>query len=404
MKAKLTKQLVESVKPHKKRDVFLWDSELPRFGVKVTPAGRRVYIAQYRGADGRTRRLTLGRHGTVTIDEARKKAREKLSAATLGEDPAAEKLDARRSPTIEELGGRYLREHAETKKKATSIGNDRWLLDKVVYPNIGTLKVLSIGRIDVAALHDRLKARPCVANRAVALLSKMMNLAEKWGLRPDGSNPCRHVEKYRERKRRRFLSAEELARLGAALAEAENENQKAGSKVLTLPPAAVAAIRLLIFTGARVSEILTAKWKYLNHELSALVLPESKTGFKIIPLNAPARAVLDRLPMIEGNPYIIPGLKEGSHLVGLGHMWNRIRRAAEIPDVRLHDLRHSYASVGAAAGLGLPIIGALLGHADQTTTQRYAHLAADPLKAAAELIGSKIDAAMKAKPKLRRMK
>jgi len=403
MKVKLTKDLVEKTKPSKK-DLFLWDTDLPRFGLKVTPAGRRVYIGQYRGPDGRVRRLTFGPHGTVTIDQARRKAREKLGAASLGDDPAAEKLDARHSPTIKELGERYMIEHA-AKKKASSQSNDRWLLDKVINPHLGSLKVLTITRADVADIHHKLQKRRYVANRALALLSKMMTLAEKWNLRPDGSNPCRHVEKYREQKRRRFLSPEELARLGAVLAKAEaGEPAKGDRDFVRLPPAAISAIRLIIFTGARLGEILTAKWEYVNRELSALLLPDSKTGFKSIPLNAPARAVLDSLPVLDRNLYLIPGLKQGTHLVGLGHMWKRIRTAAEIKDVRIHDLRHSYASVGAAAGLGLPIIGALLGHVDQATTARYAHLQGDPLKAAAELIGTKIDRAMKAKPKMRRLK
>ena len=404
MKKKLTKDLVEKVKPGKK-DLLIWDIGLPCFGVKVTPAGRRVYVAQYRGIDGRLRRLTLGRHGTVTIDQARKAAKEKLGAAALGDDPAAEKLEARQSPTIKELGERYMAEHANSKKKASSAGNDRWLLEKIIYPNLGTLKTLTLTRADVAALHHKFEDRKYIANRALALLSKMMALAENWSLRPDNSNPCRHVEKYKEQKRRRFLSADELARLGAVLANAERDERKRGSKELVAIPApAIAAIRLIIFTGCRLSEILTAKWEHINRELSALVLPDSKTGFKSVPLNAPALEVIDNLPVIEGNSFLISGLKPGAHLVGLGHMWNRIRKTAEIPDVRIHDLRHSYASVGAAAGLGLPIIGAILGHADQATTMRYAHLQADPLLAASELIGNKIDIAMKAKPKIRRVK
>jgi integrase len=398
MKIKLTKDVVEKAKPLKK-DLLIWDTELPRFGVKITPAGRRVYIAQYRGIDGRMRRLTFGQHGTVTIDQARKKAREKLGAAALGEDPAAEKMEARHSPTIQELGERYMAEHA-SKKKTTSQDNDRWLLDRVIYPNLGTLRTLTIGRPDVDAMHHKLEKRRYVANRALALLSKMLTLAEKWNLRPDRSNPCRHVEKYKETKRRRFLNAAELARLGAVLAKAEaGEPKKDNENFVRLPPAAISAIRLIIFTGARLGEILTAKWEHINLELGALLLPDSKTGFKSIPLNVPAREVIEGLPMIADNPYIIPGIKSGRHLVGLGHMWNRVRMAAGIPDVRIHDLRHSYASVGAAAGLGLPIVGALLGHMDASTTQRYAHLSQDPLKAAAELIGSRIDKAMKAKPK-----
>jgi integrase len=393
MKIKLTKEIVEKTEPGA-TDLFLWDSELPGFGCKITPNRKRTYVAQYRAPDGRTRRLSLGRHGVVTIDQARKKAKEKLGAAALGEDPATEKLEARHSPTIEDLGKRYLAEHA-TKKKASSAGNDKWLLDKIIYPRIGTIKTLTISRTDVAKLHHDLREKPYIANRTLALFSKMMNLAEAWGERPDNSNPCRHVEKFKETKRRRFLSTEELGRLGNVLSTVEQTE--------TEPAEAIAAIRLLIFTGARLSEILTLRWEYVSWEFEALVLPDSKTGSKTIPLSGPARRILENLPSIEGNPYVLPGHRHGQHLVALGHIWNRIRAAAEISDVRLHDLRHSYASVGAASGLGLPIIGALLGHTQASTTQRYAHLAQDPLKAAAELISTKINAAMKEKTKKVRM-
>jgi integrase len=395
MQIKLTKVVVEKTPPHSK-DLFLWDSEVPGFGVKITPKGKRVYVAQYRVA-GRSRRVTIAKHGILTIEKAWDSAKDRLAQATLGGDPAADKMDLRHGPTVKELGTRYLAEHADQKKKESSAEGDRWLLEKIVYPRFQSEKAATVAISDVAEFHHSLKDRPYIANRAIALLSKMFSLAEKWGYRPDNTNPCHHVEKFKETKRRRFLSTDELARLGAALADAEKNE--------TEPPEAIAAIRLLIFTGARLSEILTLKWEYINWELGALILPDSKTGFKTIPLSAPGRQVIESLPVIEGNPYVLPGHRHGQHFVSLGHVWDRIRKTAEIPDVRLHDLRHSYASVGAAAGLGLPIIGALLGHTQASTTQRYAHLAQDPLKAATELIGTKIDEAMKAKPKkIRRVK
>lgn len=395
MQVKLTKKIVEDTDP-KPIDLFLWDKETPGFGVKITPKGKRVYVAQYRVA-GRSRRVTLGKHGILTIDKAREEAKDRLAQATLGGDPGAEKIDLRHGPTVKELGARYLSEHAEQKKKVSSAKGDRWLLDRVIYPRFQSEKAAMIDSVAIADFHHSLRARPYVANRAIALLSKMFNLAEKWGYRPDNSNPCRHVEKFREQKRRRFLDADELGRLGMILVKTEREE--------TEPPEAIAAIRLLIFTGARLGEILTLKWEHINWELGALVLPDSKTGFKTIALSGPAREVLEALPVIEGNPYVFPGHRREQHFVALGHIWERIRKAAKIPDVRLHDLRHSYASVGAASGLGLPIIGALLGHSDVATTARYAHLQQDPLKAAAELISGKIDKAMKAKPKkLRRVK
>ena len=247
-----------------------------------------------------------------------------------------------------------------------------------------------------AKLHHKCRETPYQGNRVLSLLQKMFNLAEGWGLRPQNSNPCTHIEKYREEKRRRFLNPEELARLGATLKAIEDEGAE--------PPQALAAVRLLLFTGARLNEILSAKWQYVNSELGALVLPDSKTGFKSIPLSAPAREILEGLPVVQDNNYFLPGHRRGSHFVGLQKVWDRIKKRAELPDVRLHDIRHSYASVGAAAGLGLPIVGALLGHLDASTTQRYAHLAQDPLKAAAELIGNRIDEALKTQPGIRRVK
>jgi len=389
MRLELTKKIVEKTKPEAS-DLFIWDTETPGFGLKITPKGKRIYICQYR-VNGRSRRLSLGRHGVITIDQARKAAKEKLGSAALGEDPAA----IRSGATVQELAERYIKEHAQPKKKPSSVKNDEWLLGKIILPKLGKSRVTAITRADVAELHHAFRGRPYIANRSLSLLSKMMNLAEAWGLRPDGSNPCRHIEKFKEQKRRRFLNPEELARLGAALTEAQASE----------PPQALAAIRLLLFTGARLSEILTCEWPYVDLQESALILPDSKTGFKSIALSAPAREIIESLPVIEGNPYIITGHRQGGHFVGLQSVWVRIRKAAKIPDVRLHDLRHSYASVGAAASLGLPIIGALLGHHEASTTQRYAHLQSDPLKAAAELIGEKIDKAMKTKPKkLRRVK
>lgn len=394
MRAKITKTLVNELSPGP-ADFFVWDTELPRFGLKFTPKGRIVYIVQYR-AKGRMRRLTIGTHGALTPDKARTLAGLRLGEVAAGSDPAEGLAEEKHGATIKELSKRYLEEHA-TKKKVRSADEDKRLLDVIINPALGSRPLASITQADVAKLHHECRETPYQANRVLALLRKMMNLAEGWGLRPLNSNPCTHVEKFKEEKRRRFLSMEELGRMGAALKDTETEGIE--------PPQAIASIRLLLFTGARVSEILTLEWPFVNWELGALVLPDSKTGFKTIPLSAPAREILEGLPVIDGNPFVISGIRRGTHFVGLEHIWYRIRERAGLQDVRLHDLRHSYASVGAAAGLGLPIIGALLGHLDQTTTQRYAHLQQDPLKAATELIGTKIEEAMKAEPqKMRRVK
>jgi integrase len=246
----------------------------------------------------------------------------------------------------------------------------------------------------VTHLHQALKKWPYAANRALALLSKMMNLAEKWGVRPDGTNPCRHVERFKEKRRQRFLSSAELVELGKVLVKVERENVEHSS--------VVPALRLLMLSGARRGEILGLKWEHIDWEHNCLRLPESKTGAKTIHLNPPALEVLEGLRKRRKNdsPWALPGRVKGNPLVGLPHAWQRIRRRAKLGDLRIHDLRHSFASVAAASNMSLPIIGALLGHTQPQTTQRYAHLAADPLREASARIGERISEMME--PKRRR--
>jgi integrase len=260
------------------------------------------------------------------------------------------------------------------------------LVDLIIVPAIGRRPVKDVLRAEVEAMHNDHQPTPYQANRALAVLSKMMNWAEKRGLRQDGTNPCRHIERFPEAKRERFLSPRELARLGRALAVAERCGRAT--------PWQAAAIRLLVFTGARLSEIMTARWEWFSPERSTLDLPTSKTGRRTIYLPSPALDVLAELPREKANPFVIIGAAPGMHLVNLSKLWRRLRKAALLPGVRLHDLRHSHASIAAAAGLSLPVIGALLGHTQAATTARYSHLAADPLKAASGLIAEQIAAAM----------
>jgi integrase len=258
-------------------------------------------------------------------------------------------------------------------------------------PRLGKLPVNAITRQDINKLHTALRDTPTQANRVLALLSKMFSLSEKWGLRPDGTNPCRHVERYRETSRERFLSGEELARLGETLARVERER----TELESVPT----AVRLLIFTGARLGEILTLKWEHVDTENGLLRLPDSKTGKKLIHLGGPALEVLANASRKEGNPFVCAGIRPGAHLIGIPKAWARILKQADLQGVRLHDLRHSFASVAAGENLGLPIIGHLLGHTQPQTTARYAHLSTDPLRAAADVISRKIDEAMRQAPK-----
>ena len=350
---KLTKRAVEAVEPGAK-DIILWDAELKGFGCKITPKGKRVYFAYYRTRTSIQRRPTIGAHGAVTCEQARETARQWLAEAATGGDPSAHRKAKRDAPTMAEYAKRYLAEHARTKKKPLSVEADERNLRNHVLPALGRLKVDAVSRADVQRFHHAMKATPGAANRCLALVSKMLNLAEKWGLRPDGSNPCRHVEKYPERKIERFLSAEEVGRLGEVLAEAQRSGEH---------PSVVGAIRLLIFTGCRRDEILKLRWEHVDIERQCIRLPDTKTGPKVIYLSPPALEVIAGIEHREGNPYVLPGEVPGRHYIALEKAWRWLRARAGLEDVRLHDLRHSFASVGVAGGLSLPMIGALLGHA-----------------------------------------
>lgn len=379
---RITKRAVDTLEPGERR----WDGELKGFGVQRTKGGTASYVLKFR-AGGRQRWLTIGKHGSPwTPDTARKEAQRLLAQVAMGEDPAEAKQDDRRAVTFADFAERYLREHAEPHKKPGSVRNDRDNLRLYILPAFGARRLDSITRQDIAKLHRSLADRPTAANRCLALLSHLFNTAQAWGVLPEGVNPTRHVKKYRETKRERFLSAEEFVRLGRVLSEAERDG--------TESPYVVALFRLLTFTAARCSEIRTARWEWVDFEAGELRLPDSKTGRKVVHLSPPALEVLANLPREEGNPHVICGAKAGAHLVNYKDPWARIKKAAGIEDVRPHDLRHSFASIAVSGGMSLPMIGALLGHTQAQTTQRYAHLASDPLKAAASTVGTQVAALM----------
>ncbi len=384
---RITKTAVDAVEPGAV-DAYLWDDDLSGFGLKVTPADRKVYIVQYRlgGRKGRTRRVTIGQHGELTPTAARLEAKRLLGEVALGRDPASDRDRAKADKALTAVLDQFMTEHVNSKRKASTAREYQRIAKLYIVPRLGRRLIGDIKRQDVAKLHHELASKPYQANRTLALLSKFFNWAEKHGLRPDGSNPCRHIEKYREQRRERFLSEAELARLGDALREAERHN--------SATPWTIAAIRLLIFTGARLGEILMLEWDHVDEEHGLLILPDSKTGKKAIRLNAPARQVLEGIPRLEGNRFVICGDRPGRNLVNLQKPWRRIRKAAGLDSVRIHDLRHSFASVGASSGQSLIVIGKMLGHSQPATTARYAHLGDDPVRAASDAIGARIAAAM----------
>ena len=371
---RLTRRAVEALKANG-ADTVYWDGELTGFGVRVRKSGRKNYVLQTR-VRGKLRWFTIGQHGPITPDEARIAALEILAQAKVGVDPRDADAKRKAEPVMTELGRRFLEEYVPTHCKPSTQGEYRRSVTLFIDPAIGEMRIAEVERKDIAKLHFDLRDKPYQAYRTLGVLSKMFSLAEVWGLRPDGSNPCRHVKRYKENKRERFLSPEETERLGEVLHEAESEM-----------PSAVAAFRLLLLTGCRLSEIQFLRWEYVKDD--CIELPDAKTGGRIVPLGPEARAVLADLPREDGNPWVIRGKLPGSHITDLQRPWRRIRARAGLEDVRIHDLRHSYASRALALGESLTMIGKLLGHTQVQTTARYAHLARDSIQnAAARITGS----------------
>ncbi|HEY8126415.1 MAG TPA: site-specific integrase [Methylocystis sp.] len=403
--------MVDSLAPRQNQYVE-YDSDLKGFGVAVYPSGIKSWVCEYRPNGGgrgvAKKRVTLGKITQLTPEQARRTAADTLAAVRLGGDPAADRAERRKALTVGELLDLFDEQYVGPMVKPGTAVSHRIAIAELRSAH-GGMKAEALSRSHVATLHAHMADRPYAANRAVAVWGKAFTWAASRGLIPEGVNPTKGLQKYREQGRERFLTSEELARLGAVLAEGETVGlpyevdetkpkakhaAKAENRRVKLDPFAVAAIRLLILTGARLREILHAQWQQVDFERGVIFLADSKTGKKPVYLSAAALAVLAVLPRIEGNPHVIAGAKDGRPRSDLKKPWTSVCRAAGLDGLRLHDLRHSFASFGAGASLGLPIIGKLLGHTQAATTQRYAHLDADPLRRAVDTIGATISAAM----------
>lgn len=373
---KLTKTLIDRLvysKTGNKQDIR-WDDALPGFGVRVYPSGKKAFVLTYR-LNGRKHIIGLGRYGVLTLDQARDKARKALAGVLDAKDPMAQK---RLGKTVKELCKAYLERHAKVHKKTWAADERR--IRQHILPAWGSLAASVVSHADVASVHSNIgREHRYEANRTVELVSKMFQLARRWGYVPeDHANPARDIDHFREEKRDRWVTPEELPRLAQAIDQEPNLYARS-------------ALWLYLLTGARKSELLAAKWAEVDFERRELRLPQTKAGrTHYLPLSEPALTLLTNLPKLDGNPYIFPGLKPGAHLVNINKPWRRIRKAAGVEDVRLHDLRRTVGFWLAQAGNSLHLIGRVLNHSNQATTAVYARFGEDHVRQALEAHGKRL--------------
>jgi integrase len=378
---KLTKRSIDALVPTGKI-AYVWDEALRGFGIRVNKAGRKTYVVFYRTRERTKRLMTIGYTTQLSPDEARAKALEIIATVARGGDPARGQAEIRSGLTMAQLADRYQIEHAKVRKKASSAKEDRRIWDKYVLPALGRRSVAGITRGDIAGLHGGLGANPYQANRVLSLLSKAFSLAELWEVRPQKSNPCAGVKKFPETARVATMSAEQIHALGRAL-DAYHDQRVA------------LAIKLYLFTGCRKSEILRATWDDVDFTQGILRLPDSKTGEGLVELPP---EIIEELRRYEGtrelNPFLIPGRRKGARLVNISKPWAQIRKAAGLPALRIHDLRHVYGSLAHALGNSQRTVATLLRHKRLSTTERYLHAHDEHRKQASGATARAISAAL----------
>jgi integrase len=411
---RLTKRSVDSLRPETAA-VIWYDDTLSGFGVRVMPSGRRFYFARYRSKHGRSRWFTIGEHGKVTVDAARTKAKGIFQTVAIdGVDPSRDREAHRAAPTVSDLLDRYLSDHVEKRNRPRTRASFKGIVERDIRPALGHLKAAAVTHQDMDRFHCARSATPRQANLILAVCSKAFNLAEVWGMRPDGTNPCKKIEHYRENHRERFLSAEELRRLGETLRQAEtiglpwkvgpesthpvkSEHRRTVYKRVT-----TAAIELLLFTGCRLSEVLELRWAQVDFDASTIALLETKSDRpQLVTMNAPARQVLRELEAIRASEWVLPSPKNNNSPIskaGIETPWSKIRKAARLDDVRLHDLRHTVGTYAGQTGANAFLVRDLLRHKNLAMTGRYVNRAADPVRTLNDQVGERISAALAGRP------
>ena len=366
---RISQQSIKSLAPQPKA-YSVWCSDLKGFGVRVNPSGAITFIAKYRIGD-KQQMMTIGRADKLQAEAARKRAKELMGLAAIGVDQKSQMKAERREASVADLADRFLKSYCAYHIKPSTRHDYKQAIDRFILPRLGHMKVRNLDRKIISQFHESMASTPYQANRVLSTLSVMLSQAEVWGMRPETINPCTRVKRFREKKRERFLSSIEMARLAQSLEE----------EAIAAPMAAV-AFRLLILTGCRMGEIQKLEWRCVDFEREEIRLDDSKTGQRTVYLSPQGLALLRSIPRRADNPYVIAGDVSGQHLTDLERPWRRVRARAGLEDVRIHDLRHTFAANAAASGFSLPMIGKLLGHTQAQTTARYAHLAADPVRKA----------------------
>lgn len=381
-KIKLTKSVVDTAQA-RTCDVELRDTLVPGFLCKVTPTGRKVFMLQYRTNSGVRRKPSLGQFGELTVEQARSLAQDWLAEVRRGGDPGLDKADARKAPTVKELCGRFMDDHSKPHNKPSTQAGYQYQIDTFVIPAFGTKKVHEVTRNDITALMKRMEKSPTQANRVLSLVRKMFNLAELWGYRPDGSNPCRHVPKYPEKGSTRLITDDQMVKLFAYLDKAEAENLE--------HPILLLAVRLQFEFAARMSEILLLQWDWLDLPNGRVVWPDSKTGDMSKPLSEEAKRRLTSAPAMAIRPM---SARRSSTTASPSAptptiRWRRILSNAGVPKVGTHGIRHRSATDIANSGVPVKVGMALTAHKTVAMFMRYVHTEDDPVRQAAELVATR---------------
>lgn len=382
-KIKLTKSAVDAAQPQAQA-IELRDTLVPGFLCKITPAGRKVFMLQYRTNAGERRKPALGLFGELTVEQARSLAQEWLAQVRRGGDPAADKAEARQAPTVEELCKKFMEDYSKKRNKPSTRVGYQGVIDRCIIPLLGRKKVHDVKRPDVAGLMEKLSYKQTEANKAFSILRKMFNMAEVWGYRPDGTNPCRHVPMFPADKSTHLISDDDMGKLFRQLDKIEVE----GLENYVIP----LAIRLQFEFAARRSEIVTLEWEWVDLENRRVVWPDSKTGGMSKPMSEEAYRLLSTAPRQEGNPYVLPSPRHPAQHLTTGEYyggWCRVLKAAGATHVGTHGIRHRSATDIANSGIPVKVGMALTAHKTVVMFMRYVHTEDDPVREAAELVANR---------------